>query len=48
MLGDCRNADALATLPQLKSVRVLGSTADVQPKGVLEKLAAKGVKVATL
>lgn len=48
VLGDCRNADALATLPQLKSVRVLGSTADVQPKGVLEKLAAKGVKVATL
>jgi hypothetical protein len=48
MLGDCRNADALASVPRLRSVRVLGSTADVQPKGVLKKLAAKGVKVATL
>lgn len=48
MVGDCRNADALETLPNLKRVRVLGSMADVGPKGVLERLTAKGVEVATL
>lgn len=48
MVGDCRNADALATLPKLSRVRVLGSTAEVRPKGVLEELAAKGVEVTTL
>jgi hypothetical protein len=47
-VGDCRNADALATLPKLRRIRLLGSTADVQPKGVLEALAAKGVEVAPL
>jgi hypothetical protein len=41
---DCRNADALLSIPKLKRVRVF-STNRVEPLGVLEELSKRGVAV---
>jgi len=47
-ISDGKNADALETLPSLKRVRLLGTGEGLQPEGVLDRLAAKGVAVEKL
>ncbi len=47
-VGDCKNAEVLLELPKLQRVRLLGSTAKVNPAHVLAALEKKGVVVERL